>query len=394
MSGPSTAVVEGVSGSLGSVIALLATYPLKTIYTLQALSTGGGSHAPAEALDEGAWGRLLATLEFLQTYKLSNLYAGLGPNVVESGLSSGVYFFFYSKLRQQAVAWSRARAAAAGKDASSGGGGGKDVGVLASLLVATAAGALNQLITMPASVVATRIQGYQSLPGAREGRRPPSTWETIASVWREDGVGGFWKGLLPSMILLANPAVQYMLFEKIKALMLLWKEQRLRAAAAAAKAAAAAAAADEELLSRRRSADSDEAIEAAAEAPKAAAARAAAAGGVSLSAGEARVQAASAASAQSGGLRASTWGVIADTARREGAGGFFKGLRAKILQTALNAALMLMLKEQLHGATRSALAAAAEGVGAAVASASAAGGAGAASASAVSAAVKAPSAAG
>ncbi|GFH23712.1 uncharacterized protein HaLaN_31635 [Haematococcus lacustris] len=31
----------------------------------------------------------------------------------------------------------------------------------------------------------------------------------------------------------------------------------------------------------------------------------------------------------------------------EGLSGFFKGLKAKILQTALNAALMLMLKEQL-----------------------------------------------
>lgn len=34
--------------------------------------------------------------------------------------------------------------------------------------------------------------------------------------------------------------------------------------------------------------------------------------------------------------------------RLEGFGGFFRGLRAKLLQTALNAALMLMLKEQVR----------------------------------------------
>ena len=43
--------------------------------------------------------------------------------------------------------------------------------------------------------------------------------------------------------------------------------------------------------------------------------------------------------------------------QEEGTGGFFKGLRAKILQTALNAALMLMLKEQCFNATKAALSA-------------------------------------
>ncbi len=39
----------------------------------------------------------------------------------------------------------------------------------------------------------------------------------------------------------------------------------------------------------------------------------------------------------------------------DGASGFFKGLRAKILQAALNAALMLMLKEQCYVATQTVL---------------------------------------
>jgi adenine nucleotide transporter 17 len=48
----------------------------------------------------------------------------------------------------------------------------------------------------------------------------------------------------------------------------------------------------------------------------------------------------------------------------EGAGGFFAGLRAKILQTALNAGLMLALKDSVTRASERALraAAAARGV--------------------------------
>jgi hypothetical protein len=41
--------------------------------------------------------------------------------------------------------------------------------------------------------------------------------------------------------------------------------------------------------------------------------------------------------------------------REEGAGGFFKGMNAKLLQTALNAALMLSIKEQVYTGTAAAV---------------------------------------
>ncbi|GFR50071.1 hypothetical protein Agub_g12213 [Astrephomene gubernaculifera] len=336
--GVSNAVVEGCSGALGSVIAMLATYPLKTIYTLQALSTGESS-AP-EAADSG--NKLLSVLRFMQQYKLSTLYAGLPPNIVEAALSSGVYFFFYSKLREMAVAWTRSsKADGSGAESRS-----KDIGMLASLLVPLVAGALNQLTTMPASVVATRMQGYSSLPGASKGQRPPGTLETIAAVFRESGLGGFWKGLLPSMILLANPSVQYMLYEKIITMMRFWKEQRVAAAAAAAAAAAPAGGEDSKKPAPKVTLSAFEVFAAGALAKIGATIVT-----YPLIVIKARMQASSKAAPGS----SSTWGTIVDTARYEGVGGFYKGLRAKILQTALNAALMLMLKEQLHGATKTAL---------------------------------------
>lgn len=46
---------------------------------------------------------------------------------------------------------------------------------------------------------------------------------------------------------------------------------------------------------------------------------------------------------------AGTWDAISRIWREEGLGGYYKGMRAKLLQTALNAALMLMIKEQVRG---------------------------------------------
>ena len=68
------------------------------------------------------------------------------------------------------------------------------------LLVAALAGAGNQLATMPASVVATRMQAHaklhtESSAAAAASGRPAAgpvpagagAWQTIQSIWRDDG---------------------------------------------------------------------------------------------------------------------------------------------------------------------------------------------------------------
>ena len=55
----------------------LITMPVQTIYTAQALSASNGQ--------AGA----MAALDIIRRYRLSGLYVGIGPNIVESALSSG-----------------------------------------------------------------------------------------------------------------------------------------------------------------------------------------------------------------------------------------------------------------------------------------------------------------
>uniref|UniRef100_A0A7S0YCV8 Uncharacterized protein n=1 Tax=Polytomella parva TaxID=51329 RepID=A0A7S0YCV8_9CHLO len=320
----SAAAAEGVSGALGSVLAMLATYPLKTIYTYQALAGKSDQNAAA-----------LTILDVIRKYKLSGLYIGIEPNLIESGVSSGVYFYLYSKIRHFIVQHLNS---SDGSDSRN-----KSIGVLASLFVATAAGAGNQLVTLPFSVVATRMQAQVRIKNEllakgnpMQARSTPTSFATVAKlVFGESGILGFWKGLLPSMILLANPAVQYMLYEQILGLFRKWKAQRL------AKA---------------------NAKESKSETPSAP---------VKLSPGEvflasalakigatfvtyplivvkSRIQASG---KDSKGRSVGTFDVLSQIWGKEGFAGFYAGLQAKLLQTALNAALMLMLKEQLHHGT-------------------------------------------
>ena len=103
----------------------------------------------------------------------------------------------------------------------------QDIGVLASLLVAALAGAGNQLCTMPMSVISTRMQAQGKLR-IESGRAdiPTGARHVISAVWRESGLAGFWAGLLPALILVVNPAVQYCLYEQIQRLMRRWKRKR------------------------------------------------------------------------------------------------------------------------------------------------------------------------
>ncbi len=52
------------------------------------------------------------------------------------------------------------------------------------------------------------LQGFKGSAAARAGARPLSTWQTIRAVQAENGFAGFYKGLVPALVLLINPAVQ------------------------------------------------------------------------------------------------------------------------------------------------------------------------------------------
>uniref|UniRef100_A0A383VEU4 Uncharacterized protein n=1 Tax=Tetradesmus obliquus TaxID=3088 RepID=A0A383VEU4_TETOB len=333
----SRAAVESVAGGIGSLIALVTTYPLKTIYTLQAIrmqeDSKGRSLSAAEKKELA--GNPLKLLQSLLP-SIGALYSGLQPAAIETTASNAIYFYFYSLLRAGVVSRFRAQRGLPPVGAGSAEARSADIGVAASLLVAAVAGAINMVATSPAQVVCTQMQARSNLKrqlaaqgqAGAAGAIRSDAMGVVGSIWQEDGPFGFWKGLAPNLILVVNPAVQYMAYE--------WLTQRHAA------------------LKQKRLARAGVKV-----------------GRVKLSAGEVFMLGASAKIAativtypmiviksrlQAAGSHtaaelqyAGTWDAIRRIWAEEGPGGYFKGMRAKILQTALNAALMLMIKEQVHG---------------------------------------------
>ena len=135
--------------------------------------------------------------------------------------------------------WSRAAFEAA---AVRTGKGRRKLSTLESMAAGALAGSATVLITNPIWVVNTRmtarknaIEGEDSsYPGSSDEALPtlqdptgrkalrrvkPSTLATISSIMKDEGLGAFFAGVIPALVLVINPILQYTLFEQLKNLL-------------------------------------------------------------------------------------------------------------------------------------------------------------------------------
>jgi len=67
--------------------------------------------------------------------------------------------------------------------------------------------------------MATRKDSIDADPStsssATKSRRA-GTIETVLRILRNDGISAFWQGVIPALILVINPIIQYTVFEQLK----------------------------------------------------------------------------------------------------------------------------------------------------------------------------------
>ncbi|XP_009590353.1 peroxisomal nicotinamide adenine dinucleotide carrier-like [Nicotiana tabacum] len=210
----SDALINGLAGAGGGIIAQLITYPLQTVNTRQ--QTDRNSKKEKQKL-----GTIEQMYQVVRQEGWDRLYGGLAPSLVGTAASQGVYYYFYQIFRNRAEI-----AALEGKKNGIGDG---SVGMFSSLLVAALSGCVNVLLTNPIWVVVTRMQthmkkskGSHPEPAASEDAivavvEPPpfGTTNAIQEVYGEAGIWGFWKGVFPTLIMVSNPSIQFMLYETL-----------------------------------------------------------------------------------------------------------------------------------------------------------------------------------
>ncbi|CAN0837860.1 Peroxisomal nicotinamide adenine dinucleotide carrier, partial [Linum grandiflorum] len=202
----SDALINGLAGAGGGIIAQLLTYPLQTVNTRQQTERGvpkeqkqtlGTVHQMLQVVRHEGWGRL---------------YGGLAPSLVGTAASQAIYYYFYQIFRDKAQAMALERKRKGFGDGS--------IGMFSSLVVAALAGSVNVLMTNPIWVIVTRMQTHKKAARKSEPRssssdasdklidatEPPpfGTSDAIQEVFGEAGILGFWRGVLPTLIMVGK----------------------------------------------------------------------------------------------------------------------------------------------------------------------------------------------
>ncbi|GMH06709.1 hypothetical protein Nepgr_008549 [Nepenthes gracilis] len=238
----SSAIANGLAGAGGGLIAQIITYPLQMVNTRQqterAVKKGIDDQCgPLPPSYHPSGGTLVQVLQVIRSEGLGGLYSGLKPSLFGTVASQGVYYYFYQVFKNKAESIAAAR-----KDRGHGDG---NVGMVSWLVVAAIAGSLNVLLTNPIWVLVTRMQTHtQAEKKIMEGKReallkqasenglvgsselqdklaeldslksnPYGTPHAAREVYNEAGILGFWKGIIPTLVMVCNPSIQFMIYE-------------------------------------------------------------------------------------------------------------------------------------------------------------------------------------
>ncbi|URE34140.1 Mitochondrial carrier protein [Musa troglodytarum] len=222
----SNALVNGLAGAGGGIIAQIITYPLQTVNTRQqteriakktslAASASGGDLSSSGAAPSSADGTIYQILQLFKMEGWGGLYSGLKPSLVGTAASQGIYYYFYQVLKNEAEA-----AAAARKKKGLGDG---TVGMFSWLVVAAIAGwthtqAEKKIMEARKEAILREFAGttymeHELVKLDLMKPRPYGTFHAVREVYHEAGIKGFWKGLIPTLIMVCNPSIQFMIYE-------------------------------------------------------------------------------------------------------------------------------------------------------------------------------------
>ncbi|KAH7342036.1 mitochondrial carrier [Rhizoctonia solani] len=201
---------HALAGALGGVFSNAVVYPLDTAKTRIQATDASERDKKGKGRDGSDHLSILPLLmRILKEEGVKGCYGGFGASMANTFFMQYAYFFFYSFVRTTYMK-RLARKQPPGKV--------QQLSTSVELLLGAAAGALAQIFTLPVSVIATRQQIGKSKGAARA---ESSSFASVGrEILKEDGVGGLWAGIKPSMVLTVNPAITYGAFERIKSVIL------------------------------------------------------------------------------------------------------------------------------------------------------------------------------
>ncbi|KAK5136493.1 hypothetical protein LTR08_003138 [Meristemomyces frigidus] len=194
-------VAHALAGAGGGLLSMALTYPLITLST----------RAQVEK-KKAHTGTLAAAKRIIDREGVIGLYAGLESALFGITVTNFVYYYWYEFSRaffQRTTNKTR-------------------LNTLESMAAGALAGSATVLLTNPIWVVNTRMTARAqessdpTLPttegekSASQKQKAPGTISTFMKIINEDGFMRLFAGVLPALVLVINPILQYTIFEQLK----------------------------------------------------------------------------------------------------------------------------------------------------------------------------------
>jgi len=206
----SDSVIHAVAGAAGGIVAMSATYPLIFLSTRAAVETRNECKSVYQAV-----------VDIIKREGVLGLYSGLNSSLLGIAVTNGVYYYFYERSRG-IILNSRQRS--------------KGLSTPESILTGVIAGSATTIISNPIWVVQTS-QAVRTLNYSPSDPSQPKVvlkklgfLDTIQTMLAKDGVGAFWRGIGPALVLVINPVLQYTVFEQLKNFLVARRTNKMRAA--------------------------------------------------------------------------------------------------------------------------------------------------------------------
>ncbi|KAK9374074.1 mitochondrial carrier domain-containing protein [Lipomyces chichibuensis] len=212
-------VAQALAGAGGGALAMVVTYPLITLSTRaqterrKSISAESSEAIPPPTTTSDVKRRLIkkpslisAAGKIIQREGVSGLYSGLESALFGISVTNFVYYYFYEGTRGLFERRKRIKGATAATATAA-------MSTLESMVAGAIAGSATVILTNPIWVVNTR-QTVRVLPSSA---KKLSVIETVKDILSTDGPKAFFAGLVPALMLVINPILQYTIFERLRA---------------------------------------------------------------------------------------------------------------------------------------------------------------------------------
>lgn len=196
---PNDNVAHALAGAGGGLLSMVLTYPLITLSTRAQVES---KKAESKFID--------AVQRIVAREGISGLYSGINSALFGISVTNFVYYYWYE--------WTRGSFE---KAAIKAGRAGQKLTTIESMIAGAIAGSATVIITNPIWVVNTRVTTRRQseegdLEAGTKPSRPPTTIGTLMSLLKNEGPQALFSGVLPALVLVMNPILQYTLFEQMK----------------------------------------------------------------------------------------------------------------------------------------------------------------------------------